>query len=211
MASSTKFWIEDPCILLTDFKIVPTNKMTLEEKMNAMTRLIIILTVVLYFIKFQYWLAFAAISIVSIIIYYASKKEKKVEEPFTVTPTYVSGDFSQTVVSPTYSEEWQIPPPAYDLYTNVPLPEEDTRFEEPLLPQSYPYGQYLTTTNLLPSDEYYTHTGCGGTQDARSYANSAFLRNDLAYRDNMTRIYKKKLERRFRHNTNDTFSPYQSY
>ena len=113
---------------------------------------------------------------------------------------------------PTYAEEWQIPPPAYDLYTNVPYTgaEADT-FEAPMRPQSYPYGQYLTNTNLMPGDEYYTRMGCGGARTAREYVNSTFLRHDLARRENMTRLYKKQLSRRFRNNTNDTFSPFVSY
>ncbi len=51
----------------------------------------------------------------------------------------------------------------------------------------------------------------GGARNAREYYNSTFLKNDLAFRENMTRIYKKKLDRRFRHNTQDTWSPFQSY
>jgi Ca2+/Na+ antiporter len=220
---STSFWIEDPCILFSDFEIFPKKDMSLSEKMNALTRLVVIVTIIMYFLKFKYWLVFGALSILLVVVFYSMKKrqmsnysgssvdETDEQENFTLTPTYVGDDFTQTVVSPTFSEEWQVPPPAYDLYTEVPLPDEDIRFEEPLRPQSYPYGQYLTKTNLLPSDEYYTHTGCGGTQNAREYANSAFLRHDLAHRDNMMRIFKKKLNRRFRHNTNDVFSPYMSY
>jgi hypothetical protein len=134
-------------------------------------------------------------------------------EHFSVVPTYVGTDFQQTIVAPTFAEEWQIPPPAYDLYTQVPYPgaSQDT-FETPLQPKSYPYAQYLTRTNLLPSDEYFTHLGCGGARTAREYINSTFLRHDLAYRENMTRLYKKRLNRRFRHNNSgDTVSPFSSY
>lgn len=228
--SSTKFWLQDPCVLFMDFAFIPTKDMSRIEKLNALTRLVLIISVVMYFLKYKQWSTFLVCGILLVIVIYCMDDPKRkaevnedsvttipsadedVVEGFSIVPTYLGTDFDQTIVSPTFAEEWQIPPPAYDLYTQVPYAgaEKDT-FEMPLTPQSYPYGQYLTKTNLLPSDEYYTHMGCGGTNQAREYANSTFLRHDLAFRENMTRLYKKSLQRRFRHNTQDTFSPFHSY
>jgi len=211
-SNGNTFWVEDPCALFSEIDIIPKKDMDRSEKLNSLTRLLIIVVVVLYFFDYKHWLIFLLIGLLLIIIfnYYSfPKKEETQTEDFTITPTYTGTDFQQTVVAPTYAEEWQIPPPAYDLYTNVP-DGEDT-FETPLKPQSYPYGQYLTKTNLLPSDEYYIHNQCGGTRNSREYANSTFLRNDLAFRENMSRVYKKSLNRRFRNSCLDTVSPYQSY
>lgn len=234
MTTPQKFWLNDPCVLLSDFAILPTQEMTKAEKMNALTRLALIVAGCMYFSKYKHWKTFLVCSILLIILLFFGTPESKVKpsllsssgeqgdqgeaseedfvENFSIVPTYLGTDFNQTIVSPTFSEEWQIPPPAYDQYTQAPYTgaEKDT-FEMPLTPQSYPYGQYMTTTNLLPSDEYYIHMGCGGTQNAREYANSTFLRNDLAFRENMMRLHKKSLARRFRHNTQDTYSPYHSY
>jgi len=194
--------------------------MTRNEKLNALTRLALLITAVLYFMNYPQWITFLGISIGALVLmaYIGTKKsitesDDDKKENFTIVPTYTGTDFHQTIVSPTYSEEWQIPPPAYDLYTQVPLPDDENTFEMPLKPQSYPYGQYFTRTNLLPSDEYYTHLGCGGAKQAREYQNSAFMRHRIAYQENMSRIYKKKLDRRFRNNggCNDTFSPYYGY
>nr|QBK84765.1 MAG: hypothetical protein LCDPAC01_02460 [Pithovirus LCDPAC01] len=196
--------------------LFPITEMSRAEKLNALTRLAIVITIIMYFMKYEHWFIFLVLSVFIIIVlqYAGSKKDSKDDniEDFTIVPTYVGTDFQQTVVSPTFAEEWQIPPPAYDIYTQVPYPgAEQDKFEKPLKPQSYPYGQYLTRTNLLPSDEYYTHLGCGGARTAREYINSTFLRHDLARQENMMRIYKKRLNRRFRHNCQDTFSPYNSY
>ena len=243
ISQKDNFWVEEPCILFNDMAFLPTKDMTQQEKLNALTRLVIIISIVMYFTDYEYWFPFLTLSILFIIIINYSctlekfkrgnmndeekeddeeeeddeddeEKEDDLVENFSIVPTYTGEDFQQTIIAPTFAEEWQIPPPAYDLYTNVPYPESsgsrDT-FEVPLKQQSYPYGQYLTRTNLLPSDEYYTHLGCGGARSARSYVNSAFLRHDLARRENMSRIYKKKLNRRFKNNTNDTFSPFVSY
>lgn len=231
--TSQTFWVEDPCVLFSDLALFPTTNMTKTEKLNALTRLAIVAAIVMYFMKYEHWFMFLVLSIlVIVVINYAGasenfklRREAEVSdndkssddndnvEEFTIVPTYVGTDFQQTVVAPTFAEEWQIPPPAYDIYTQVPYPgaASDT-FMKPLQPQSYPYGQYLTRTNLLPSDEYYTHLGCGGARTAREYINSTFLRHDLAHRENMIRIFKKKLNRRFRQaGCSDTVSPYYSY
>jgi hypothetical protein len=217
--SEKKFWVKDPCILFSDPQVFPTNNMTKAEKLNALSRLAIIIAIGMYFMKYENWLVFLTLSLLIIILLYYSTSSKNgagsksdPPEEFTVTPTYIGTDLQQTIVAPTFAEEWQVPPPAYDLYTQVPS-EGMSDFETPLQPQAYPYGAYMTRTNLLPSDEYYTHMGCGGARTARSYVNSTFLRNDLAYRENLTRLYKKKLARRFRSNGvgGDTFSPYSSY
>jgi len=211
--TGSSFWLKNPCVLLMDISFFPSKEMSKAEKLNALTRLAIVIAFIMYLMNYEHWLMFLVLAILILIVLYycqglTGKDEKTLKEDFTITPTYVGTDLQQTVVSPTFSEEWQIPPPAYDIYTQVP---QDTTFEQPLQPQSYPYGQYLTRTNLLPSDEYYTHLGCGGPKTAREYVNSTFLRHDLARRENMTRIFKKSLNRRFRHNTQDTFSPYHSY
>jgi len=221
--SSKKFWLENPCKLFSSLKFFPTEGMTKAEKLNALTRLALIIGGIMYFMKYEHTLTFVALAIMLVIALNYSGEDgfeirkgndttEVTKEDFTIVPTYLGADLQQTIVAPTFAEEWQIPPPAYDLYTEVPYPEpsKDT-FETPLQPQSYPYGQYLTRTNLLPSDEYYTHLGCGGARSAREYANSAFLRHSLVYQDNMTRIIKKKLNRRFRQNSQDTISPYSSY
>ncbi|HSA76080.1 MAG TPA: hypothetical protein VLE02_00925 [Nitrosarchaeum sp.] len=180
---------------------------SLEKRLNSVTVLCLGTGAFLYALKNEYWLYFTIATLLVIILaYYMMIRQR---EQFSLVPTYSGTDFMQTVVSPTYAEEWQIPPPAYDLYTRIP-PQQT--FQQPLRPQSYPYGQYLTTTNLLPSDEYYVRNQVGGLKQAREYVNSTYLRHDLAHRENISRIFKKKLQRRFRSNAyNDTVSPYYSY
>lgn len=210
----TKFWIEDPCILFTDLVFFPTTEMTREQKLNALTRLAIIISVIMFTFDYPNWYIFLLISILFIIvIQYSSKAKdvKKTEEHFSVVPTRVGDDFLQTIVTPTYSEEVRVPPPSYDQFNDTTI--LDIPFEEPVRSQAYPYGQYLTKTNLLPSDEYYVHmNGSGGARSAREFANSTFTRNEIAGRENQTRILKKLLARRFRHNSlNDSYSPFHSY
>lgn len=155
-------------------------------------------------VKFEHATLFLVVGLILILLlHYTSKKEG-----FTITPTYTTTNFLQTEVAPTYSEEWQNPPPIYNTYEAIP--EVDEPFEEPPFPDR-PYAQYLTRTNLLPSDEARLKTSLMGSTLARTYANSAILRNELAFRDNITRPFKLKLARRFRNSCNDAFSPFNSY
>lgn len=208
--SSTEFWIKEPCVLFSNLAIFPTQEMTKNEKLNALTRLAILATIIMYFMKYEWWFTFLILALLIIVILaYTNNPDTPEKEDFTVTPTYMGTDLTQTTVAPAYSSEQVVYPPAYDLYTEIPQPDT---FEQPLEPRYYPYGQYLTKTNLLPSDEYYVHLGCGNTRNAREYVNSTFLRNDLAYRENSTRILKKKMARRFRQKGNgSSFSPFVSY
>lgn len=213
----TKFWVEDPSILFTDMVLFPIEGMTLAQKLNALTRLAIVIAIVMYVMEYKNWHIFLLASIlILVVINYSSKSKKESccgggnKEGFTLTPTRIGDDFQSTVVAPVFAEETRIPPPAYDLYTKIEY--EDMPFEEPIRPQAYPYGQYLTRTNLLPSDEYQVHMNPnGGAKTAREYVNSTFTKNDMAYRENMTRIFKKSLDRRFRHTIQDSWSPFHSY
>lgn len=227
--SAEKFWTDDPCILFTNIRLFPMKDMTRDEKLNAITRLAVVGAAVMYFYNDtkDYWFTFLLLAIIAILLMkFCAKSEgfstvsdetsgkigetplTDVKEDFTLVPTYANPDMHTTTIAPLFSEEWQIYPPAYDVYVNTP---PDVTFKAPLQPQLYPYGQYLTRTNLLPSDEYATHTLNGGPRQAREYVNSAFLRHSLGFRENMSRLYKKKLARRYRQNCGDVFSPFNSY
>lgn len=238
----SEFWAERPDVLFESMAVLPSDRMTFAEKMNAITRLIIVIGAILAWRQNKLWPVLVLGGLLFLVLAYyqtsaehtpatsrrtradgytssssssaevgspATQAEPSVEG-FSVTPTFVGDDFTQTVVPPTFAEEWQIPPPAYDLYT--PNPASNAGFAQPLRPQSYPYGQYLTKTNLLPIDEEaVAMSGCGGARSAREYINGADMRNRLAHQENMQRLYKMSIARRFKHNTNDTFSPFESF
>ena len=218
--ATTKFWIEDPCILFTDIVFFPTSEMSKEQKLNALTRLAIVITIIMFALDYEHWLIFLLLSILFIIIAQYSTKGSidigegpggaALKENFSIVPTRIDDEWTTVTVAPTFAEETRVIAPAYDLYEGVEFIEPP--FEEPCRPQSWPNGQYLSRTNLLPSDEYMVHMNpSGGAQSAREYVGSKFLAHDLAFRENMSRVFKKSLARRFRTNFNDTFSPFQGY
>jgi hypothetical protein len=133
-------------------------------------------------------------------------------EHFSIVPTSFQ-PFETIVVSPIFAEEYHVRPPVYDLYINRPRQDapykQINKIEDP---RDFPYGQYLTTTNLLPGDEKKLSLYCNSKSKALGYVNSVFVMNDIAFRENMSRILLKKIKRRERHtNCNDSYSPYFSY
>ena len=72
--SPINFWLEDPSALFQTLDVVPNQDMTDAERLNAMTRVVILITAVMFIVKFPLWWAFLAIGIVvSIILWYIVK------------------------------------------------------------------------------------------------------------------------------------------
>jgi hypothetical protein len=218
-----KFWVEDVSVLLSNVRLLPLGTMTREEKLNVLTRLTLLAGGVLYALKWPWWKEFIFASLIIIIIFNYNQftcsltgATHSIREGFSVTPTFGPNDpaISQTYISPLFAEEWQVNP---ELRSSRKLKTgtEGKIYPSSLLldhkPKSYPYGQYLTKTNLMPSTEAQlasaSEQGKGmmnrtlGVTSARSFANSEFLRNDLAFRENMMTTYKRKLNRRYDQNS----------
>ena len=201
--------MERPCALIQDLRPIPVDTMTKDQKLNAVTRLVLLITLGLYWKKNKYWQYFLGVGLVAILAMKYSKPCFR--EGFSVTPTYSGADFTQTIVAPTFAEEWQNPPPTYDIIETLSSLDDIFEGTPDLDPRSYPYGQYLTKTNLLPSDEFDVHKSNMGLTKTREFMNNAYTRHDVAFRNDIMKIHKKKLARRFRQNCNDNFSPYHSY
>lgn len=234
--AKVKFWLEDPLVLARSIDFIPSEGMTRDEKLNALTRLVIGVSVFLYVSKYKYWSTFLLVSLAGIIGLKYSGRSKT--EGFSVPPTYDGINYQETVLAPAYAEEWQVPPVSYDLvdevYQDVPdsygpirsLPGQKRsingysssadryvklgdlrRTKDPL--EVDPYGQFLTRTNQLPGDEDYIRSH-GQLSTARDFANNAFLRHKNAYQEEMMRIQKKKIARRYSQNLYTVSSAYTS-
>jgi hypothetical protein len=84
---SIPFWYDDPSILFKKdniFELWPTPDMNYNQKLNAITRLIIIVTIVGFIITFAYRLLFiGGITIFMIFILFKMNKDKLTKETFT--------------------------------------------------------------------------------------------------------------------------------
>lgn len=208
-----KFWVDDPTALISNFQLLPSKDMSLNEKLNTLTRLAIICSVVMYFMEFEYWLIFLITSILIVVsLKYLSVANKK--EGFSIPPTYADGSAPMTTVPPLFAEEWQIPPPAYDIYNmsdmENPWTELACESQQCLNQQPYPiYGQYISDTTVLPSQEEEIKNR--PLKDAQQYMTDAFTQDQLDYRNSMTRLFVNKINREYRSGCFDQISPYTSW
>ena len=91
--NNVEFWINDPHILFNDkkiFEIYPKSNMSRTEKFNAISRVIIYLTILVLFISRDYKIIFFSIIILFfiVIIYYYLNKQDIVKEKFSNNDMY---------------------------------------------------------------------------------------------------------------------------
>lgn len=212
--SYNEFWLDNPCNLFSDFVLLPKKTMSHDEMLNALTRLVIIISIIMYIMEYEYWLLFLIIAIMIIIIckYYYKKDVKK--EGFSMNPTYTEGSVPFTTVPPLFAEELQLPPPSYDEYTwtGVSSPQSDASCESQECLTEYPYpifGQYITDTTMLPVEEEETKNR--PLKDVQIYMTDSFTRDQMDYRNDMTRLYVNKINREYKHGCYDQITPYSSW
>ena len=93
---SIDFWVNNPNVLFQKeyiFEFYPTEKMSHNQKLNTITRVIILLSIILFLITRNIWvLLVSAITIFSIYLYYKkdfTEKEKRILEEGYDNPTQV--------------------------------------------------------------------------------------------------------------------------
>jgi hypothetical protein len=198
------FWLEDPKALFSSFAFLPVDGMTRNEKLNALTRLALGITAGLYWTRYKHWMTFLLASVGAVVVLKFSTRG--LTEGFAVPRTLRVPDSSEeTTLAPVFAEEWVSPPPEYDLTS-----DDEVFYEEPPRLRSYPYGQMMSVTNTLPRDEEHIRLA-GGLADARNYSNNAFLRHRMQNQEELIRLQKKRINRRFRHTTNNAVSGFASY
>src|SRR5262245_39688600 len=67
-SASTKFWAQDLSAIFSDWRFFPSPKMTIAEKLNAITRGVLLATLVMYWYAFELWPYFLGTSLILILI-----------------------------------------------------------------------------------------------------------------------------------------------
>ena len=82
-----KIWFQNLPELFCDFKIIPTTDMNLEQQLNAITRLVLILFIIILLFNVKQSFIFLAVSLIFIIVFYFVQKknlEQFIKESFTM-------------------------------------------------------------------------------------------------------------------------------
>ncbi|AGV01658.1 membrane protein [Cannes 8 virus] len=201
-----KFWAEDLCDLFCNLSIIPKASMSLDSKLNALTRLVIIISIIAYFLKYQYWYIFLLISLGILILFKYSRKEPK-KEGFTIPQTNLVGSQIVSTIPPVLGEQWENPSPTYNNYTLLadeqgPNCSVPPTFDESAFPV---YGQYYTQSNLQPfRDEELRNQSL---VDSTVQMNNAFLSDQLQFRNDYIRLFQNRLRRDFASSRYEAVSP----
>ena len=66
-----KFWFEDPSALFSSLAILPSQYMTDAQRFNAMTRLILVIAILLFFIPVASWILFLICGVILLFLIYS--------------------------------------------------------------------------------------------------------------------------------------------
>lgn len=64
----TPFWINDPRALFSSTDLVSRDNMTNAERLNALTRVIVIISIIMFLVRFPLWWLFLLIGLIFVII-----------------------------------------------------------------------------------------------------------------------------------------------
>lgn len=78
--SSEKFWIEEPCVLLQNWTIIPNSEMTNAERLNSLTRLLLIITTGMYLLGYENYFTVLGLGLLLIIVLRSQIKEGFISE-----------------------------------------------------------------------------------------------------------------------------------
>ena len=102
---TTPFWINNPSILFNNEQITelwPTTNMVYEQKLNALTRLIAIITLIGYIFSSSTRILVAGVLTIGVIVvlFYTRKQKITKKEGFDVQGNEVTGMFDKSIVNP---------------------------------------------------------------------------------------------------------------
>lgn len=72
-----KFWVEDPLSLFRSLAIIPRPEMTDAQRFNAMTRLILIIAILLFFIPIASWIVFLLCGLILLFLVYSVTRRSR--------------------------------------------------------------------------------------------------------------------------------------
>ncbi len=151
MSHSERFWLEDPRNLINKGTVLPSHHDSFEEKLNAVTRLVIIITIILAIVKWRHWQTFIVISLISIVAVYLNKGSSLVEhfdedlKDFSYYKNYVTPSVSVPVVPEIIPEVSEVAPKEQILETK----EEEKNIEELYTYWKSPAIDYVPKRNFV--------------------------------------------------------------
>lgn len=229
-----KFWLNDPAVLYENLEFIPTQSMTNAERMNALTRLLILVTIGLYYYGYDQYFNVFILGILLILILKGGNEEK---ENFSARrgnpdPCKSCGENSTLPYINTKYERTPMTQVSHVNYGNrsyntakykvipeyVPSPYSEVWRNEPRYcnefistPKPYTYIEQPTEKCNFEDRSWVENTPSGISNlatrvKARPAIQSAFMRDSMEYRNNIMGEYIDQFDRQRQHNCVD-FKP----
>lgn len=151
-----RFWLEDFKTLFNDIKILPKHDMSMEKQMNCISRFIILVFIILYFIEYKQSVLFLILSLFFIIILYYLQKSKMTTlekyENLKMRENYIIRNKDMSNISNMTERNKYI----YDsqkLYDNF---VSEPRYTQEKFP-SYYNQQYEKPVEIKPDQSYHSY------------------------------------------------------
>ena len=181
MVDNTKFWLNNPKALFSSMDVLPTSEMTSAERLNALTRLLLIVTAGMYFLGYDQYFTVLALGILLIIIL-RSNQPREHFQPSGVAPSQTTHTFQPNVTEmQALNTGVRGFDPSYDSRPHVPNPSTDAcQFDQ---------GVSLINTayEVTPSIQF-NHDDAA----KRSYMNAKYELTPLTEADGFTQIWRNE-------------------
>lgn len=86
--SREKFWLEEPIWLLQQMTLIPQCGMSPAARLNALTRLILVITLILYLCCFGQWWLFLLLGLLLVIILYYTDPAVRALDNYSLVENY---------------------------------------------------------------------------------------------------------------------------
>ena len=168
-----KLWLENISELFCSVDIIPTANKTLENQMNTISRLIMIISLILYLLKFKHSFLFLLLSLVFVIILYYTQKKTMLQTENYKSPQYNNNLKIVTCAKPPESNSENNT--LYMKGGQIRLdPPSSKRFYNDDVPLSFNDPNYISNNKILsgPANQSgFQVTLCDGSYD-KNYNNN---------------------------------------
>ncbi len=192
------FWLDKPNVLFTTCEFIPTQNMTNSERLNALTRLLIVISIGMYLLNYQQYLTVFILGILLIVILRSTQKEPFRPHRGNHDPCHTCG-FDSTLAY--INSKYETSPQNQFSHVNdglrsythahynvkpvdVPAPFREVWRKEPRWCNEF--SQYPNTYNIIPEPSGKTKAAYRYIQENFSQPTNKCYFDDRAWVDNVS-------------------------
>lgn len=166
---SDPFWFNNPKVLFTTWEFIPTQTMTNAERLNTLTRLLLLITVGMYLMDYEHYITVLVLGFLLILILRGTQKENFSPRRGAHDPCHTCGfDSNMAYINTKYEtspqDQFSHTNDGLRSYTHahykviptyIPAPYSEVWRKEPRFCNEF--SRYPNTYNIIPSQKNYQY------------------------------------------------------